>query len=541
MIVFNKLIEIVMPPAYCFPFTDKLCFESLLNSLSPRNIVKVVAALLQEQRILLVSSQMDTLTLCAEAFVSLLYPFKWMHPLVPLLPTQLIEYLEAPTPYLMGVTSQVYDTDECMAATDGVVVVQLDYDKVMVPKGVKVESFPRSFVKKMEGFFASNIPPPSSASPGRDSRVARILYCDSVNPLHSAYLVFEVMFGPGTLGIKMKTRSQCLTEGDKPTEVVYLENVPDDDITIVGPGRRVPLLRKEPVILAVNGKSVIGKNHHEVQKVLKEEPRPLTLRLQIGTAPKTLGVNIYQSLRTPSVLSPVTEDASSPDTEEKDRHDETPAAPQEPMSPCELSLEGATPVEVQRRPFSPLSPRSAAAAAEDADRVVRRYYRERSRRSLLNEDGESKQAEEEEAGETELDSNEERRSIFVEQLRTYFLLELVELLNGYEKYVRTEEGVDPEDVFNTKAFLKHLDGEESKPLLKAICKTQLFSHFVHDAYEYDDNYEVRVFTEVSQIYHELGEYTEEYALDALSPVNWTLHVVDIAPCDLRGLPAGWLC
>lgn len=111
---------------------------------------------------LLVSTQMDTLTLCAEAFVSLLYPFKWMHPLVPLLPTQLIEYLEAPTPYLMGVTSQVYDTDECMAAIDGVVVVQLDFDKVIVPKGVKVESFPRSFVKKMEKFFMSTIPPPSS-------------------------------------------------------------------------------------------------------------------------------------------------------------------------------------------------------------------------------------------------------------------------------------------------------------------------------------------------------------------------------------------
>lgn len=369
--------------------------------------------------------------------------------------------------------------------------------------------------------------------------------------MHSAYLVFEVMFGPGKLGIKMKTRSQCLTEGDKEIEVVYLENVPDDDVTIIGPGRRVPLLRKEPVILAVNGKSVIGKNHREVQKVLMEAPRPLTLRLQIGTAPQTLGDNIYQSLRTPSVLSPVSElptlaeDASSPESEEKDHHDEASAASaasaasHEPMSPVELSLEGTTPVEVTRRPYSPLSPRAAMAAAasaggEEEDRVVRRYYRERSKRSLLSEDGEGKQ--QDEGDEEELDG-EEGRSIFVEQLRTYFLLELVELLNGYEKFVRTEENVDPEKVFNTKAFLKQVD-EESKPLLKAICKTQLFSHFVHDAYEYDDNYEVRVFNEVTEIYHELGEYTEEYVVGALSPVNWTKHEVDIAPCDLRGLPAG---
>ena len=364
--------------------------------------------------------------------------------------------------------------------------------------------------------------------------------------MHSAYLVFEVMFGPGKLGIKMKTRSQCLTEGDKEIEVVYLENVPDDDITIIGPGRRVPLLRKEPVILAVNGKSVIGKNHREVQKVLMEAPRPLTLRLQIGTAPQTLGDNIYQSLRTPSVLSPVSElpplaeDASSPESEEKEQqqqhqqhHEETSAASHEPMSPVELSLEGATPVEVARRPYSPLSPR-AAVAGEEEDRVVRRYYRERSKRGLLSEDGEGKQQDE---GEEEELDGEERRSIFVEQLRTYFLLELVKLLNGYEEFVRTEENVDPEKVFNTKAFLKQVD-EESNPLLKAICKTQLFSHFVHDAYEYDDNYEVRVFNEVTKIYHELGDYTEDYVVGALSPVNWTKHEVDIAPCDLRGLPAG---
>ena len=349
-----------------------------------------------------------------------------------------------------------------------------------------------------------------------------------MNPMHSAYVVFEVMFGPGKLGIKMKTRTQCLTEGDEEMEVVYLENIPDDDVTIVGPGKRVPLLRKEPVILAVNGKSVIGKNHREVQKVLMDAPRPLTLRLQIGTAPRTPGVNIYQSLRTPSVLSPVTElpvaeDASSPESEAK-----TEEIPQETMSPCELSLEGASPVAVSRRAASPLSPR---AAPEEEDRVVRRYYRERSKRTLLGEDSEAKQDEE------ELDS-ETDRSVFVEQLRTYFLLEMVRLFDGYEEYIQTEEDVDPEDVFNTKGFLKHQE-DEPKAFLKAICKTQLFSHFIHDAYEYDDNYEVRVFTEVMKIYQELGEYTEEYVLDALSPLNWVKHEVDVTPCDLRGLPNGY--
>lgn len=117
--VFQKVIEITMPPQQCLPFTDRLCYDSVLNSLSVKNILKVVAALLQEHRVLFVSSQMDTLTLCAAAFVSFLYPFKWMHPLVPLLPTALIEYLEAPTPYLMGVQTHVYESDDCQAVIDG--------------------------------------------------------------------------------------------------------------------------------------------------------------------------------------------------------------------------------------------------------------------------------------------------------------------------------------------------------------------------------------------------------------------------------------
>ena len=151
-----------MPPQQCLPFTDRLCYDSVLNSLSVKNILKVVAALLQERRVLFVSSQMDTLTLCAAAFVSFLYPFKWMHPLVPLLPAALIEYLEAPTPYLMGVQTHVYESDDCQAVIDGVVVVQLDYDKVIVPRNVRVETFPKSFLRKMQKAFQAHIPPPAS-------------------------------------------------------------------------------------------------------------------------------------------------------------------------------------------------------------------------------------------------------------------------------------------------------------------------------------------------------------------------------------------
>ena len=72
--------------------------------------------------------------------------------------------------------------------------------------------------------------------------------------------------------------------------------------------------------------------------------------------------------------------------------------------------------------------------------------------------------------------------------------------------------MEPENVFNTKGFLRQVE-EEVKPLMKTLCKTQMFSHFIHDAYEYDDNYEVQVFTDVMKLAEELLHGELSVALD----------------------------
>ena len=92
-------------------------------------------------------------------------------------------------------------------------------------------------------------------------------------------------------------------------------------------------------------------------------------------------------------------------------------------------------------------------------------------------------------------------------------------------------------MFRTKAFLREVD-EEKYDFLKMLCRTQLFSHFVHDAYEYDDDYETRVFREAMQLKGEMGEVFEEYLVSALSPDHWQKQEVEVPPCDLKGLKEG---
>lgn len=98
--MFQKICTIRIPPLTCLPYTDKLCFKCLFTSLSPKNIVKVYSAILQEQRVLFVSEQMDSLTLCAQAFNSLLYPFRWFHPFIPILPLAVTETISVSQPFL---------------------------------------------------------------------------------------------------------------------------------------------------------------------------------------------------------------------------------------------------------------------------------------------------------------------------------------------------------------------------------------------------------------------------------------------------------
>lgn len=220
------------------------------------------------------------------------------------------------------------------------------------------------------------------------------------------------------MGIKMKSRKQCLAEGEEEVDVVYLENVPDNDITITGPGKKVPLLRREPVILAVNGSPVTGKSLKHVVQVLSDAARPLTLRLQIGTTPAKSGERSLRASLTP-VSEVVTDEVST-------EVSPVAASQTEPVTPIELNLDvidaTASPMDKQT-----ISPRFSTGEEEGS---VRRYYRERSKRNLLAEENEEKQTEEPE------EDDETRRRTFYEGIRIQFLLEMCELFEGYNDYIR---------------------------------------------------------------------------------------------------------
>ena len=82
---------------------------------------------LAEARIILLSSNTSMLHIASKALVELLWPLKWAGVFIPVLPARLIQALEAPCPYIVGIERR-YEKVEL--PEDDFVLVDLDQDEI---------------------------------------------------------------------------------------------------------------------------------------------------------------------------------------------------------------------------------------------------------------------------------------------------------------------------------------------------------------------------------------------------------------------------
>ena len=167
---------------------DEYGFDSFSMDLSlvfqtfkVEKVIKIILFLLTEQKTLFVSSNHGSLTPVIQCFLRLLCPFKWHLPYVPLLSYALIEYLEAPHPFIMGLNSTFLDqisyvqrqTKPKLLLThhsisyfvqlkeNDIIVVDIDKGELTVPDTVDIIDFPASnvatFVKKLSEIGFNNV------------------------------------------------------------------------------------------------------------------------------------------------------------------------------------------------------------------------------------------------------------------------------------------------------------------------------------------------------------------------------------------------
>lgn len=98
-------------------------FRKLLVNLGSENCLYVMLFVLTEQKILLHSLRLNLLTELAEAIVTMIFPFNWNCPYIPMCPISLSGVLNAPLPFIVGIDSRYFDQFE--SPSD---VVSIDVD-----------------------------------------------------------------------------------------------------------------------------------------------------------------------------------------------------------------------------------------------------------------------------------------------------------------------------------------------------------------------------------------------------------------------------
>ncbi len=152
----DSVIKIWSPP-YNQPIAwVSLPFSHLFECLDIDNIITLWHALALERQVLVVSTQKTLLTTICEILISLLFPMKWSHAYIPLLPKRLVSILSAPMPFLCG-TDKAYLNVALNHLNDECIIVDLDSNMLSFgPKTPELPPIPREIHRKLTAKLREN-------------------------------------------------------------------------------------------------------------------------------------------------------------------------------------------------------------------------------------------------------------------------------------------------------------------------------------------------------------------------------------------------
>jgi hypothetical protein len=136
------------------PGSRNIDIYALFRCMSIPNIITLFEYVLSEARIILLSSHTAMLHLASMAITNLLYPFQWTGVFIPVLPSRLVQTIEAPCPYIVGIERRYEPADY---PEDDYVLVDLDADSI-VSNGPPPPALPRQQRRKLMSLLQQSAP-----------------------------------------------------------------------------------------------------------------------------------------------------------------------------------------------------------------------------------------------------------------------------------------------------------------------------------------------------------------------------------------------
>ena len=131
----------------------------LFNYLSSDNIILIFRLLLSEKKLLFIHDDYTELTNITNSFISLLYPFKWIHTYIPIMSDQMLKYLETFLPFLNGINislitlvEQIFKESE-IEDNEDVFLIYVKSNEIVLSSSFKKDK------NKLIKYMQSNIPP----------------------------------------------------------------------------------------------------------------------------------------------------------------------------------------------------------------------------------------------------------------------------------------------------------------------------------------------------------------------------------------------
>jgi WD40 repeat protein len=162
---------ISIPPCTCLPaLPHGRAIVSVCRLLGAEGLKYLLAAVLTECKILLHSEDIADIAMVAEVITALAYPFAWSLPYIPVLPVGMIEFVEAPLSYLLGIPSGNLKMIDPRALDETVVV---DLNKMFSSPEYSPEK------QKSKSIGSKHPPPlPASVSANLSNAVFKLLHAE---------------------------------------------------------------------------------------------------------------------------------------------------------------------------------------------------------------------------------------------------------------------------------------------------------------------------------------------------------------------------
>lgn len=127
----SRFLMCGIPAQHQLPLLDTDPLK-VFQLLSVENFITLFVAVLTEQKIILASHDYGHLQCVAELVLALIFPLRWYHVYVPIVPVDLLAMTEAPVPFLLGFHSDVLPMISA-EVMDMAVIVDLDKNQVSLP------------------------------------------------------------------------------------------------------------------------------------------------------------------------------------------------------------------------------------------------------------------------------------------------------------------------------------------------------------------------------------------------------------------------